>query len=323
MGLRRYIIKRVIYSFILIFFVITINFFIFMAMPGDPIAMIAGGQRLRPEQKEHLIELYGLREPMWTRYTNYVRNMLFWDFGFSYFSLNLVANEIMERIPNTLLLLGVSALLSIVIGTLIGVLAAYKRGKVFDLVSVSVSLATWALPTFWIGMMFLLIFGKWLGIFPIAGTMSRPPPIEPFAKVLDILWHMVLPVLTIVLFSYGNYVLLMRSAILENLTEDYITIAKAKGLDDKTILLKHALRNALLPLITQMAISIGSIMSGAIITETVFTWRGLGTYIWTAITVQDYPRLQATFYIISLCIIIANFIADIAYGLVDPRVKYD
>lgn len=323
MGLRSYIIKRGIYSFILIFFVITINFIIFMAMPADPVSIIAGGLRLRPEQRDALIELYGLREPMWVRYTKYVRNLFLWDFGFSYYSLRPVSNEIMERIPNTLLLMGVSTLLSIIIGTLVGVLAAYKRGKIFDLLTVSGSLATYSLPTFWIGMMFLLIFGKWLGIFPIAGTMSRPPPIEPFAKVLDILWHMFLPVLTIILFTYGHFVLLMRSAILENLTEDYITMAKAKGLDDKTILLKHALRNALLPLITQSAIYIGLVMSGAIITETVFTWRGLGTYIWEAIIVQDYPRLQATFYIISLCVIIANFIADITYGFVDPRIKYD
>lgn len=323
MGLRSYIIKRGIYNFILIFFVITLNFIIFMAMPADPIAIIAGGQRLRPEQIEALVELYGLNEPMLSQYIKYVRNMFLWDFGFSFFSLNSVSNEIMERLPNTLLLMGVSTLLSVVVGTLIGIWSAHKRGKAFDLIAVSGSLATWSLPTFWIGMMFLLIFGKWLGMFPIAGTMSRPPPIEPFAKVVDILWHMVLPVLTIFLFTYGNYVLLMRSAILENLTEDYITMAKAKGLDDKTILLKHALRNALLPLITQTALSLSSIISGAIITETVFTWRGLGTYIWEAIFVQDYPRLQAAFYIISLCVIVANFIADIVYGFVDPRVKYD
>lgn len=323
MGLRSYIAKRGIYSVVLIFFVITINFIIFMAMPADPISIIAGGARLRPEQREALIALYGLDKPLSSRYISYVRNMFLWDFGFSYYSMRPVSNEIMERLPNTLLLMGVSTFLSVIVGTLIGIWAAHKRGKIFDILSVSGSLATWSLPTFWIGMMFLLIFGKWLGIFPIAGTMSRPPPIDPFAKALDILWHMVLPVLTIFLFSYGNYVLLMRSAILENLTEDYITIAKAKGLDDKTILLKHALRNALLPLITQTAISIGQIFSGAMITETVFTWRGIGTYIWEAISVQDYPRLQATFYIVSLCIIVANFIADIMYGFVDPRVKYD
>ena len=323
MGLRSYILKRGIYSIVLLFFVITVNFVIFMAMPADPIAILAGGFRLRPEQRDALIALYGLDQPMWVQYVNYVRNMLSWNFGFSFYSMRFVSNEIIERLPNTLLLMGVSTLMSIVIGTLIGIWAAHKRGKAFDIISVSVSLATYALPTFWIGMMFLLIFGKWFRIFPIAGTMSRPPPIEPFAKVLDILWHMVLPVMTIFLFSYGTYVLLMRSAILENLTEDYITMAKAKGLDDKTILLKHALRNALLPLITQTAISLGGIISGAMITETVFTWRGLGTYIWDAIQFQDYPRLQATFYIISLCIIIANFLADVVYGFVDPRVKYD
>jgi len=328
MGLREYIIRRAVYNVILLFFVITLNFIIFMAMPGDPIIMFIG-RRMTKEQIERVKMLFGLEEPMHQRYIKYLRNMILWQFGISFYTSKPVAQEIMERLPNTLLLMGVSTVLSIVIGTFIGAYAAYKRGKFIDAFTVSSSLITFSLPTFWMGMMFILIFGKWAAVllghplFPIAGTMSRPPPTGTLARILDLLWHMVLPVTTIFLFSYGQYALLMRSAVLENLTEDYIITAKAKGLSDKAILIKHALRNALLPLITQAAISFGFMISGAMITETVFTWRGLGTYILQAIQFNDYPRLQATFYIIALSVIVANFIADILYALVDPRIRYE
>jgi len=328
LGLKEYIARRLVYNVVLLFFVVVLNFIIFMAMPGDPTIMFIG-RRMTREQIERVREMFGLDEPLHKRFIKYMWNMLTWRFGISFYTSKPVYWEIVERIPNTLLLMGISTALSIAIGTLVGAYAAYKRGSAFDTASVMASLITYSLPTFWMGMIFILIFGKWAAaifgrpLFPIAGTMSRPPPTEPIARIVDMLWHMVLPVTTIFLFSYGQYVLLMRSAVLENLTEDYIITAKAKGLDDKAILFKHALRNALLPLITQAAISFGFVLSGAIITETVFTWRGLGTYIWQAIQFNDYPRLQATFYIIALCVIIANFIADILYGLVDPRIRYE
>ncbi|MCD6509515.1 MAG: ABC transporter permease [Thermoprotei archaeon] len=323
MGLKAYIVRRTIYNVILLFFVLTLNFLIFQWMPGDPVAIIASSKRLRPEQVESLKKLFGLDKPLYIRYINYIRNMFTWQFGYSYYSLKPVREEIMARLPNTLLLMGTSTLLAIVIGTAIGVIAAYKRGKLFDVISVTTSLLTYALPTFWMGMIFLLVFGYYLRLFPLAGTMSRPPPEGLLPQVVDMLRHLFLPATTLFLFSYGTYVLLMRSALLEVLTEDYIVTAKAKGLDERTILFKHALRNALLPLITEAAMAFGLLFSGAILTETVFSWEGMGTLLWNAIEFQDYPILQAIFYIIAVSVIGANFIADILYGFVDPRIKYD
>ena len=330
MGLKTYILRRTIYMVILLFFAMTLNFIIFMAMPADPVSILASTYRLKPEQVEVLIEQFGLRESMWVRYKRYMVNMLTWNFGYSFYTRNSVKDEILERLPNTLLLLGVSTIFAILIGIIFGVRAASRRGEISDLMATISSLFAYALPTFWIGMVFLMVFGYWLRewtggkiYFPLAGTMSRPAPTEPLAKILDLLWHMVLPGITLFLVTLGGYVLLVRSTVLETLTEDYIVTARAKGLSEKVVLFKHALRNAMLPLVTNATLSFAFILQGAILTETVFSWRGIGTYIYQGITFRDYPVLMATFYISCLAVIIANFVADLLYGVIDPRVKYE
>jgi len=322
MTLQAFVLRRVANMLLLLFFVMTLNFLIFMAAPGDPMTVIVGSRLLTTQQREDLIELYGLQEPIWSRYVKYLRNMLTWQFGYSYYSLRPVSEEIMERLPNTILLMGVSLLASIAAGVVIGVYAAAKRGKLFDIVAITSSLVTYALPTFWMGLVFLFFFGYQLGLFPLAGTMSRPPPSELFSKAGDLLWHLFLPALTLFLYSYGGWALITRSTMLEALSEEYIWSARAKGVSERTILFKHALRNALLPLITNAAVSFGFLVSGAILTEQVFSWHGIGSYTWNAIQYNDYPVLQAVFYITAVCVILANFAADIIYGLVDPRVKY-
>lgn len=324
MPLATYIARRAVYTVILVFFVLTLNFAIFAAMPGDPISILASALRLRPEQVETLVELYGLDQPILTRYLKYMYSMLTFQFGFSYYyGGRPVIELIAERLPNTLLLLGLSTMLAIIMGTLIGATAAYRRGGRFDSTVVTASLVTYSLPTFWMGMIFLLIFGYCLRMFPLGGTMSRPPPVELWARIVDIGWHLFLPALTIFLFLYGGFALLARSSVLETLTEDYILTAKAKGLPDRSILFRHALRNALLPLTTQYALALSGIIAGAIITETIFTWDGMGRLMWIAVTRADYPVLQACFYIFALATILANFAADIIYGLIDPRVRYE
>jgi len=322
MTLQAFVLRRAANMLLLLFFVMTLNFLIFMAAPGDPMTVIVGSRLLTTQQREDLIELYGLQEPIWSRYVKYLRNMLTWQFGYSYYSLRPVSEEIMERLPNTVLLMGVSLLASIAAGVVIGVYAAAKRGKLFDIVAITSSLVTYALPTFWMGLVFLFFFGYQLGLFPLAGTMSRPPPPELFSKAGDLLWHLFLPALTLFLYSYGGWALITRSTMLEALSEEYIWSARAKGVGERTILFKHALRNAFLPLVTNAAVSFGFLVSGAILTEQVFSWHGIGSYTWNAIQYNDYPVLQAVFYITAICVILANFAADIVYGVVDPRVKY-
>jgi len=251
--------------------------------------------------------------------------MLTGQFGISFYSQDYVSNEIAERLGNTLLLVGSAEVLSIVFGVILGVIAAQKRGGIFDSVAVMSSLTTYSLPTFWMGMIFLLIFAFRLRWFPAVGISSfsalNPPP-NAFVYMTDRLWHLILPVSVLTLFIYGGYLLLTRATLLETLTEDYIITARAKGLKERTVLFKHALKNASLPIITNAAIAFGFILSGAIITEQVFLYPGLGMWIWKAIDWVDYPVLQAIFYLIALCVIIANFIADLLYGILDPRIKY-
>jgi len=328
MGLRAYIAKRIVYTLILLFLVLTLNFIIFEATPGNPleayIARVAqSGRKDIQEIINKMRELWGLNKPLHEKYVIYIKNMLTFNFGYSYIAGHEdVSALILGRLPNTLLLLGISSLLAVILGTIFGVLAASKRGKPFDTTMVIISLLTFALPTFWIGMILQGIFAFQLKILPVQGYEPIPPPKEPFAYILGRIYYLILPCLTLFLFTYGGYVLLARAATLENITEDYVITAKAKGLKDRTILFKHVLKNASLPIITNAALTFASILGGAIITETVFSYAGIGTLIYESILLHDTPVMQAFFYITALCTIIANFIADLLYGVIDPRIKY-
>jgi peptide/nickel transport system permease protein len=340
MGLRAYIMKRIVYSVLLLLFVLTLNFVIFELMPGNPIEFLAASGRLRPGQPEQVMALWGFDKPLHIRYGMYLINMLTGQFGYSYVSTGAVAREMSGRLLNTLLLVGSATILSMVIGIFLGVIAAYKRGEAFDSVSVLTSLTTYSLPSFWMGMMFLLIFSFNLHWFPSAGSVPPewakqwPEPlwkgtllgikiaIPSLTEIVGRMRHLVLPVSVLTLYSYGGWLLLTRSSMLEALTEDYIVTARAKGLRERTVLYKHALKNASLPLITSAALSFGFLLTGAIITEQVFTYPGLGQWIWSSIAFSDYPVLHAIFFIIALCVIVANFIADLLYGVIDPRIRY-
>lgn len=327
MGLRTYIVKRIIYSIILVFFVITINFAIFMLMPGSPADRLADSMRLRdPRVIQAVTEAYGLNEPVHIRYVKYVRNMLTGEFGISYYTNKPISNEIGIRLQNTLILIIPPEIIATVIGIVLGVMAASKRGKLFDSVAVITSLAVYSLPVFWIAMMLIMVFSFHLKWFP--SGYSQPdywfmyPPSNIFVDLTARLKHLILPWTTLILLSYGSYLLLTRATMLEAITEDYVITARAKGLKERTVLFKHTLKNASLPLITEVAIIFGFMLSGAIITEQVFIYPGLGWWIWRSIEELDYPALQAIFFIIALCVIAANFLADLLYGVIDPRVKY-
>jgi len=327
MGLREYIVKRIIYTVILLFIVITLNFIIFMLMPGDPMAMFAQPGKIRDEaQRQAVMERFGLNDPMYIRYGKYVLNMLTFNFGISYMNQVPVSEEIGDRMIYTFILVGISTVLSIIIGIILGVLSAYKRGGKLDTVNVVSALTFYSLPSFWIGMIFLLVFSVHLHWFPISGFqtvgLNAVWP-QDWAVILgDRLWHMVLPVATLTLFMYGGYLLLTRAVMLETLTDDYVLTARAKGLKERTVLFKHALKNASLPLITNVALSFAFVMTGAIITEQVFSWRGMGQWLFKSILFYDYPVLQAIFYLLALVVLAANFLSDILYGFIDPRVKY-
>lgn len=327
MGLRAYILKRIIYSIILLYFVVTVNFFIFMLMPGDPVLVMADQLKLKnPEVIQHVMKTFGLDRPMHERYIKYVTNMLTGQFGYSYNTGKPIAEEMGLRLQNTLVLVVPPEALAVIIGVVLGVMAAHKRGKIYDSLAVITSLTTYSLPVFWIAMMLLLIFSYNLNWFPSGYTIpdywAYLPPQTIWEDLGTRLLHLVLPWITLFLLSYGSYLLLTRATVLECITEDYVVTARAKGLKERAVLFKHTLKNASLPIITEVAIVFGFTLSGAIITEQVFRYPGLGMWIWQSIENIDYPALQAIFFIIAICVIIANLIADLLYGVIDPRVKY-
>lgn len=348
MGLRSYILKRLVYSLVLILIVIALNFIIFFAVPGDPYGQFIPPKTMKPEQREQLLRYWGYYDPPYIKLLKYYSNLLRWDFGRSIRNYEPVGEQMLVRIPYTLVLLGGSTVLSVIFGVLLGVFVAHKRGGAFDTFNVTTSLIVGALPTFWMGLIFLMVFARNLGWFPLGGpvpvswgTVGYPQPLSVNVQssgslnilfsfntgnVVELIrgyvWCAFLPVLTLTLFQYGGFLLLTRATMVEALTEDYIVTARAKGITERKVLFGHALKNASLPIITSVALSFGFVLSGAIITETVYSWPGLGLWIWDAIGTMNYPVLMADFYVIALCTIVAVFIADLLYGVVDPRIHY-
>lgn len=352
MGLRGYIVRRIIYSLALIVVVVMLNFAIFKAMPGDPVSfLMQAWSRENPEarrQQEALIRnIWGFDEPFHIQLIKYFRNLLTWNLGVTIIDRQPISASVAKRAPFTIFLIGGATIISLVIGLLLGIYIIQRRGGLADSALVTSSLVIGSLPTFWLGLVFLFIFYSSLRWFPNAGASPIQWALDPphpwlistgtsgnvlsvimsinLSEVLRLiggyLRHVFLPMMTLVVFFVGGWVLLTRATMLETITEDYIVTARAKGLKERNILYKHALKNASLPIITSAALSFGFILTGAIITETVFTYPGLGGWTWEAIQFLDYPVLMAIFYIISICVIVANIIADLIYGLVDPRIK--
>jgi peptide/nickel transport system permease protein len=357
MGLRNYIAKRLGYAILLIVMAMSLNFVIFMLMPGELSTVYVQIKGLNPVTAQQELAIFnhdwGLDQPVWVKYLLYLRNMFTWNFGVSMNTRLPVATSIMTRIPWTILLMGISAILATIIGVATGVLAAYKRGSTLDSGLLMSALVFGSLPTFWIGLVLIVIFSIDLGWFSFAGAWPGlwGSPNHPFpsmytvsssitpssSSVVTVLGvngpgaleyiggifnHAFLPILTLTLFLYGGFTLLARATMLEALTEDYIVTARAKGVSETSVLFRHALRNASLPIITTIALEFGFLFSGATITETVFSWPGLGYWIYSSVTLKDFFSMEAIFYIITLMVIIANVIADLLYGVVDPRIKY-
>jgi peptide/nickel transport system permease protein len=285
--------------------------------------------RMTEERKRELRELWGLppKEATFLDWVNYFAksyiNTITFRFGYSFMTLRPVMEEIAVRLPNTLILMGVSFIIAVSLGIWQGVKGGANVGSKRDTFLVTTSLFIYALPIFWLGMVFILIFAYYLGLFPVmGGTTSIPPPTDPVMKIIDYGWHLLLPATTLAISSFGSWYLLVRNSVVNVFTEDYIMTARAKGLDPKTILYGHALRNALLPTISVMALSIAWIWTGAVLTETVFSWFGMGRYFVMSVLNHDWPASEALFYLIALSVVIANFIADVLYAIVDPRVRY-
>ena len=324
MSMEKYILGRVIQIIITFFIVMSIIFLLFRVIPSDPTSFLLTPS-MTAEAKETIREQFGLDEPIMTQYYLYFKNFFHGNFGNSFYGGRSVMSIIKEKMLNSIFLVTTSVILSYVIGITIGKAIAWKRGSKTE--KFFVGLGLWFYTTFtpWLGILFLWIFAFKLQLFPLGGMITpekwiaNPSLTE---KILDLIHHLILPLITYVVLWFGGYMLLMRNSMLETLKEDYIVTARAKGLKEKDIRDKHAARNAMLPIVTAFAISISFSITGAVLIETVFSWPGIGRTIVEATLRQDYPLVQGAFAIITIVVLIANFVADIAYAYLDPRISY-
>lgn len=320
----KYFIRKLVQSLITIWIVLTISFILFRAMPGDPVSMFVKSDGLDPEVARAIVKQYGLHLPLHKQYLVYIKDMLAGNFGQSFSFKKPVLGVIAQRLPNTIILALAAQILAIVFGILLGTIAAAKRGKKTDVILLGSALFIYAIPAFWLGIILLSYFGVTLGAVPLFGMIT--PGLEHASKMAyykDVAHHIILPAITFGLAITGRYAMIMRGSLLDIFTEDYITTARAKGFDRKYIIRNHALPNAMLPMVTVIAISLGFVVAGALQIETVFSWPGVGTLTIKALQMRDYPLLQGVFLIISFCVVTANFIADIVYMYIDPRIKYE
>lgn len=339
----RYLLRKIGWAFLTIIFVITLNFFLFRILPGDPARAGIRDPRLTQEAIEAIRVRFGIDKPVIncfqslnpiefgscainpfeTQYFIYVKNLLQGELGISFHTNRPVVNMLQEQLWNTVLLIGLGQILAVILGMGLGIVAAWKSQTAVDYTALIFSLVAWSLPTFWLGIILLFIGSRDFGL-PIGGRIT---PGVDFATVWD-RWrdigsHLFLPTVTYTIIFLGEYMLIMRSTLLDVLSEDYILTAKAKGLSTFQILKDHALQNAMLPMVTIIALNLGFTVSGAIQIETVFSWPGLGGAIFDAVGRRDYPMLQGAFLLIAVSVIFANLIADLLYSVLDPRVQLE
>lgn len=302
-------------------FVLVFNFFLFRVVQTDPIGSLFRGRNVPQETLDNLRASFGLDQPIGTQFLLYLRETAQLNFGISYQSRRPVWDDIVTAIPPTMALVGVSAVLSAVIGTAGGIIAAWRRNTWKDHTITSGTMVFYSTPDFWLGMILLVGFAVVLGWFPVGGITDPGSNATGFALLLDQLHHLFLPALTLTLAYLGEYVLVTRSSLLDVMGEDYLNVARAKGLRDVVVRNRHAVPNALLPVVTLTAINFGFVLSGAIAVEAVYSWPGLGKATADAIRGPDLPMLQGLFLLFSAAVILFNLIADIAYSWLDPRVE--
>jgi peptide/nickel transport system permease protein len=321
----RYVLSKVLGALASLCFVLVVNFFLFRVLPGDPARTLGRGRFRNSEQMDAFREQYGLNESLPRQFLTYLENTFTGNFGISLRYRVPVSDLIMDRLGTTLLLVGTSTVLAILIGVWIGTIGAWYRGGRFDKLSTAGTLTLYSMPEWWLGLLliatFAVGFGPFEGVFPTGGLHSTDVGSGTVERVLDTAWHLVLPVVTLTLAYLAEYSLVMRSSLLDELGEDYLVTARAKGLRDVHVRRRHAVRNALLPTTTISAISVGYIVSGAITIETVFSIPGLGLLTSEALTIPDYWVLQGAFLVASAGVIAANLLVNLLYGLLDPRVR--
>lgn len=299
--------------------VIFTSFFLFRILPGDPIRAMTHGRPISLAQKEAMIREFGLDKPTHQQFWDYLTGVVQLDLGVSFQYNQPIGTMIGERLGPTVLLVGTSLIIAASLGLWLGVKAAWRSGSVADRVHTGVAVTLWSVPSFWLGLILIVIFASGAGWFPTTGM--KTPGVTGFAAVLDVAHHMVLPVATLVAIAYAQYLMIMRSSLLDEMGSDYLLTARAKGLRDVLVRRRHAVPNALLPTVTLMFVNLGFIMFGAVLVETVFAWPGLGSMFYEGLKVPDLPLVQGLFVFFSATVIVMNLLADLVYPILDPRVR--
>lgn len=316
---KSWFLKRLLSSFIVLAAVLVLNFLLFRMMPGDAVSTIIDPS-FSPEAKENLRALYGLDRPLWEQFVIYIRQMLTFSFGLSFLSRKPVWDELVSRLPVTLTLTVSSMAISSALGVWLGIKAALNRGRLAEKIVLRASAVTSSFPGFFVQLVLLMLFARALPFFPLRGTLSVPPPTGALDIFLDYGWHMALPVLSLSLMGFGGWALYVRNLMVRALNEDFALMARARGLSRGRVVW-HAFRTILPPILTILLMSVPGLVSGAVITESVFSLHGIGTFLLEAISGHDYPSAGASFYLLALITVLCNLLADVAYGLVDPRVR--
>ena len=313
-----YLIKRTAFAVVTVFVAVTINFALFRLAPGDAVSNLSRVPHATPEMRLALKKQFGLDKSKTAQYALYLKQLARGNLGISFANQQPVTSNLRGAIQNTVPMVLLGTVFAIVVGTLTGVLAAWRRGTAVEGVSVTTALGFYSMPTHWLGLMLVILF---TGVLPTGG-MTNEFLIAPswWTHIGDVVKHMALPSLTLGLVLYGEYTLIVRSAMLETLGEDYILTARAKGLRPWTIVRRHALRNAMLPIATLVALSLGYIVAGAILIETVFSWPGIGRAVYDAVLQRDYPMLQGAFLVLTGSVVFFNLLADLVYFKLDPRI---
>lgn len=313
--------KRGLYACSLLIAVLVLNFLLIHLAPGDPAEVIAGVMGgATPEVIHEIRVTYGLDKPVIVQLAVYLKKVAGGNLGYSYYFNRPVTELIMQRVPATVLLVISALIVALCLGTFLGVLASKKPNGAFSHIITIFSLFGYSAPIFWTGIMLLILLASWIPLFPVSGMYDVALSSGGIQRVLDILHHLILPMLTLGIVYLAQYSRLARASMLDVLGADYIRTARAKGVSEKGVVYKHALKNAILPIITMAGLQMSYLFSGAVLVETVFNWPGLGRLAFESILRRDYPTILGILFFSTFIVIIANLLTDLLYRLVDPRI---
>lgn len=320
---RRFDIRRLTQYGVVVVVAVTLNFLLPRLMPGNPLALIAGVDvgLLSADQRAEIMARVGLDAALWKQYLRYWGDSFTGDFGYSFRSSRPIVDMIWDRLPWTLLITGLSFIVSAVVGVVLGAISAWRRGTKIDLGMLSGMISIESLPSFWLGMVLISIFAVQWRLLPSSGAVTSASDLVGWAHTWDIVRHAILPAATLSILATPGVYMTMRYSMLETLREDYIRTARAKGADERRVLFGHVARNAIAPVVTVLALRLGFAFGGTVIVETVFSYPGLGRLVFDAVSGRDYPVMQAAFLVFTAAVLAANLLADLLYPLIDPRTR--